>query len=106
MFPGFAIGHERMARLYAFQGKFENAISEDTKARLLAGENEKSVLQKEDALRRSWTTDGARGYWGKILELSRGPDNPPEMYESAYGAAMLLTQLGRKSEALDTLEKA
>ena len=36
----------------------------------------------------------------------RIPDNPPEFYESPFGAAILLSQLGRKSAALDALEKA
>jgi tetratricopeptide (TPR) repeat protein len=106
MFPGFAIDHQRMARLYAFQGKFENAISEDARARSLSGEDQKSVLQKEAALRRAWNMDAAQGYWKKLLELKQLPDNPPEYYESSFGAAILFSQLGRKSAALDALEKA
>jgi TolB-like protein/DNA-binding winged helix-turn-helix (wHTH) protein len=106
MFPGFAIDHERMSRLYASQGKFANAISEDTRARLLSGEDQKSVLQKEAALRHALSVDGAQGYWKKLLELKQLPDNPPEYYESPFGAAILLAQLGRKSDALDALEKA
>jgi TolB-like protein/DNA-binding winged helix-turn-helix (wHTH) protein/Tfp pilus assembly protein PilF len=47
MFPGFAIDHERLAQLHAFMGRFDQAIAEDTKARLLSGENEKSALAKE-----------------------------------------------------------
>jgi hypothetical protein len=50
--------------------------------------------------------DAAQGYWEKLLELKQLPDNPPEYYESSLGAAMLLSQLGRKSAALDALEKA
>ena len=95
-----------MARLYAFQGKFENAISEDTRARLLCGEEQKSVLQKEAALRYAWNRDAAQGYWKKLLEFKQLPDNPPEYYESPFGAAILLSELGRKSEALDALETA
>jgi TolB-like protein/DNA-binding winged helix-turn-helix (wHTH) protein/Tfp pilus assembly protein PilF len=106
MFPGFAIDHERMARLYAFMGKFEDAIAEDSKARLLSGEDQKSVLRKEDALRRAWSKNGARGYWKQILELTQLPENPPETYDAHYGTAILYTQLGDKSKALDLLEKA
>jgi tetratricopeptide (TPR) repeat protein len=106
MFPGFAIDHERMARLYAFMGKFEDAIAEDSKARLLSGEDQKSVLRKEDALRRAWSKNGARGYWKQILALAQLPENPPETYDAHYGIAILYTQLGDKSKALDLLEKA
>ncbi len=106
MFPGFAIGHERLAQLLAFLGKFEEAIDEDTKARLLAGEDEKSVLQKEAALRRAWTTGGPHGYWKQVLDFTHLPDNPPEDYNSAFGTAILYAQLGEKAKALDSLETA
>ena len=106
MFPGFAIDHERLAQLLAFLGKFEEAIDEDTKARLLAGEDEKSVLQKEAALRRAWTTGGAHGYWKQVLDFTHLPVNPPEDYNSAFGTAILYAQLGEKAKALDSLERA
>jgi tetratricopeptide (TPR) repeat protein len=106
MFPGFAIDHERLAQLHAFMGRFEDAITEDTKARLLSGENENSVLRKEAALRHAWTTDHSRGYWKKILEFTQMPDNPPEAYNSPFGTAILYAQLGEKAKALDSLEEA
>jgi adenylate cyclase len=106
MFPGFAIDHERLAQLLAFLGKFEEAIGEDTKARLLAGEDEKSVLQKEAALRRAWITGGAHGYWKQVLDFTRLPVNPPEDYNSAFGTAILYAELGEKAKALDSLERA
>jgi TolB-like protein/DNA-binding winged helix-turn-helix (wHTH) protein/Tfp pilus assembly protein PilF len=106
MFPGFAIDHERMAQLYALTGKFEDAIREDTKARLLSGEDEASALRKEAELRQAFATGGARGYWERILDLSQMKDNPPEMYNSSFGAAVLYAQMGDTSKALDSLEKA
>ena len=106
MFPGFAIDHERLAQLLAFWGKFDEAIDEDTKARLLAGEDEKSVLQKEATLRRAWTTGGAHGYWKQVLDSTRLPVNPPEAYNSAFGTAILYAELGEKAKALDSLERA
>jgi tetratricopeptide (TPR) repeat protein len=102
MFPGFAIDHERMSQLYAFLGKFEDAITEDTKARLLSGKDEKSALRKEAALRRALATGSSHGYWEKMLELTMSSDNPPE----AFGSAIPYVQLGRKAKALDALEKS
>jgi tetratricopeptide (TPR) repeat protein len=106
LFPGFAINHERLAQLHAFMGRFEDAIAEDMKARLLSGEDQRSVLQKEAALRHAWTTGGSRGYWKKLLEFTQMPDNPPEAYGSPFGQAVLYVQLAEKTEALHSLEKA
>ena len=106
MFPGFAIDHERLAQLHAFMGRFDQAIAEDTKARLLSGENEKSALAKEAELRRAWTTQGAPGYWKALVELSQTAENPPEAYNSPFGTAILYAQLGDKARALNALEQA
>ncbi|MGB8496237.1 MAG: winged helix-turn-helix domain-containing protein [Candidatus Acidiferrum sp.] len=106
MFPGFAIDHERLAQLLAFLGKFEDAIAEDTRARLLSGEEEHSALQKEAAFRHALATSGSQGYWKQLLEFTQLPVNPPEAYNSPFGTAILYAQLGEKSKALDSLEQA
>jgi len=106
MFPGFAIDHERLAQLHAFMGRFDQAIAEDTKARLLSGENEKSALAKEAKLRHAWTTQGAPGYWKALVDLSQTAENPPEAYNSPFGTAILYAQLGDKARALNALEQA
>jgi TolB-like protein/DNA-binding winged helix-turn-helix (wHTH) protein/Tfp pilus assembly protein PilF len=106
MFPGFAIDHERLAQLYAFLGRFADAITEDTKARLLSGEDGKSALKKESGLRHALTADGSSGYWKKLLELTQMADNPPETYQSPFGAAILYAHVGENTKALDSLEHA
>lgn len=106
MFPGFAINQERLAHLYTYSGRFEEAIGAETKARLLSGEDPKSVLQKEDALRQALKEGGSQGYWKKVLELSQSAENPPEAYRGAYGTAILFVRLSDKQNALEVLEKA
>lgn len=106
MFPGFAINQERLAQLLAFRGRFELAIEEDTRARLFTGEDEKSAVDEEAALRLSWTNGGSRGYWKQLLIFKQLPVNPPEAYISDFGTAILYAQLGQKSKALDSLERA
>jgi TolB-like protein/DNA-binding winged helix-turn-helix (wHTH) protein/Tfp pilus assembly protein PilF len=106
MFPGFAIDHERMAQLHALSGEFDEAITQDMKARLLSGEDEKSALKKEDELRQALASRGARGYWQKVIELTKMPDNPPEAYNSPFGTAILYAELGDRIKALEMLEKA
>ena len=106
MFPEFAINHERLAQLYAFQGRFSDAIAQDTKARVFSGEDPKSALQKEAALRHALMAGGPLGYWTKLLEFSQKTNNPPESYQSPFGAAILYSHLGEKAKAFDSLEDA
>jgi len=106
MFPGFAIDHERLTQLLAYLGKFDEAIAEDTKARLLVGEDGDSALREEGALRRAWKAEGSRGYWRQLLDFTKLPARPPEAYNSAFGTAILYAQLGEKKRALESLEKA
>jgi tetratricopeptide (TPR) repeat protein len=106
MDPNFAINHERLAHLYTYVGKFEQAIDEETKARMLAGEDPKAALAKADALRAALAAHGPRGYWEKLLELSAAKENPPEAYIASYGLAILYARLGEKEKALDCLEQA
>jgi TolB-like protein/DNA-binding winged helix-turn-helix (wHTH) protein/Tfp pilus assembly protein PilF len=104
MFPSFAIEHERLAHLYTYRGDYDKAISEETRARILAGQDPRLVLKLEDSLRAALATRGARGYWEKMLELSRGVDNPPEAYTKDDGLAILYARLGETDKALQALE--
>ena len=106
MFPSFAIDHERLAHLYAYRGEFDKAITEETQARILAGEDPRSVVELEDALHQAFASRGPQGYWEKQLELSARSDNPPEAYTARDGLAILYARLGEKEKALQALEQA
>jgi TolB-like protein/DNA-binding winged helix-turn-helix (wHTH) protein/Tfp pilus assembly protein PilF len=105
MFPSFAIDHQRLAHLYAYREEYDKAISEETRARILAGEDPHAVLKLEDSLRRAFAARGPKGYWEKLLELSRRPDNPPEAYTTTDGLAILYVRLGDKDKAMQALER-
>jgi len=105
MFPSFAIDHQRLAHLYAYREEYDKAISEETRARILAGEDPHAVLKLEDSMRHAVASRGPRGYWEKLLELSRQPDNPPEAYTTTDGLAILYVRLGDKEKALQALEQ-
>jgi tetratricopeptide (TPR) repeat protein len=62
MFPSFAIDHQRLAHLYTYRGEFDEAIAEETRARILAGQDPRSVLKLEDSLRKAFKSHGPRGY--------------------------------------------
>jgi TolB-like protein/DNA-binding winged helix-turn-helix (wHTH) protein len=106
IFADFPLDHERLAHLYTYTGKFEDAIAEDSRARLLSGEDPQAVAAKENALKQAFTTGGPHGYWEKLLEFSQSPANPPEAYNNAWGRAILYTRLGDKERAFESLEKA
>jgi len=106
LFPEFVINHERLAHLYTYAGRFEDAIAEETKARLLSGEDPKAVAMKEEALRRTLTANGPHAYWEKVLQFSQMKENPPEAYATAYGVALIYARLGEKQKALESLERA
>jgi TolB-like protein/DNA-binding winged helix-turn-helix (wHTH) protein/Tfp pilus assembly protein PilF len=105
MFPSFAIDHQRLAHLHAYREEYDKAISEETRARILAGEDPHAVVKLEDSLRQAVAIRGPRGYWEKLLELSRRPDNPPEAYTKTDGLAILYVRLGDKNKAMQALEQ-
>jgi hypothetical protein len=73
---------------------------------VLGGEDPKSAIRKGDELRQALAAHGSRGYWEKLLEMSKDKENPPEAYVSDYGIAILYARLGEKENALSFLEKA
>ena len=106
MFPSFAIEHERLAHLYTYRGEYEKAIAEESRARILAGQDPRSVLGLEESVRTALAAHGPRGYWEKMLELSRQSDNAPEAYTTNDNLAIIYARLEKKEKALQTLEQA
>jgi TolB-like protein/DNA-binding winged helix-turn-helix (wHTH) protein len=110
-FPNFPINHVRLAHLYTYMGRFDEAIAEGTKARILSGQDARAALTQEDALRAALAARGPRGYWEKTLEFSQANVSQtaalaPEGYNSSYGIAILYAQIGEADKALESLEQA
>ncbi|MGB8065268.1 MAG: winged helix-turn-helix domain-containing protein [Candidatus Sulfotelmatobacter sp.] len=104
--PNFSLNHERLAQLFAILGKYDEAITEETKARLLAAEKPQDVLAKMNTLQRELATKGERGYWEEQLQFAQAQQNPPEAYVRPYGLAIIYTHLGEKAKAFENLENA
>jgi tetratricopeptide (TPR) repeat protein len=103
----FPLNHERLAQLYAIQGKYDEAIAEETKARVLtAGQKQQDALAKMNSLRRALATKGEHGYWEEQLRLARDSQNLPEAYARPYGLAIIYSHLGEKAKAFESLESA
>ena len=106
MDPNFAINHMRLARLYEYTGRLEEAIVETSRARTLSEEDPKSVLAKETSLRQALASRGPRGYWATLLELAATSPNPPEAHVGSAELAIVYSKLGEFDKALDALEDA
>ncbi|MGB7848786.1 MAG: winged helix-turn-helix domain-containing protein, partial [Candidatus Acidiferrum sp.] len=104
--PKFSLNHERLAQLYAILGRYDEAITEESKARLLAHEKPQDVLAKMNTLKRELVTRGERGYWEEQLQSARDRQNPPEAYVRPYGLAIIYACLGQKPKAFENLENA
>ena len=104
--PNFPLNHERLAQLCAILGRYDEAVTEETKARLLAGEKPQDVLAKMNTLQRELAMKGERGYWKEQLQFARDPQNPPEAYVRPYGLAIIYAHLGEKAKAFENLETA
>jgi tetratricopeptide (TPR) repeat protein len=105
-FPNFALNHVRLAHLYTYMNKFDDAIAEEVKAWALSGIDAAEAHNRADALRLALASKGPPGYWERVLELSRTAINAPEAYSSSYGMAILFTRLGQNDRAIDSLELA
>ena len=105
-FPNFALAYVRLAHLYTYINRFNDAIAEETRARLLSGQDTRDAIKQEDALRSALAARGQRGYWEKVLEFSQSGGNAPESYTSSYGTAILYSRLGDNDKALESLEQA
>lgn len=104
--PDFALNHERLSHLFAILGRYNEAIREETNARLLAGEKPQDVHAKMNMLEQKLSTKGELDYWQGQLRLARDQQNPPESYVRPYGLAIIYAHLGDKAKAFENLENA
>jgi tetratricopeptide (TPR) repeat protein len=100
------LNHERLAQLYALLERYDDAVEEETKARMLAGENPERVLASMKMLRQTLASRGSQGYWEGELRLAQSEQDPPEGYARSYGLAQVYGHLGDKDKAFANLEIA
>ena len=105
-FPNFVLNHVRLGHLYTYMGRFEDAITEDTKARVLYGQDMHEAVNQEDTLRSALSLGGPQGYWLKVRAFAQAGFEAPEGYGNSYGMAKLSARLGENDRALDLLERA
>jgi TolB-like protein/DNA-binding winged helix-turn-helix (wHTH) protein len=105
-FPAYAINEERIAHIYTYMGRLDDAIAADTRAKILSGQPPETAMEQDRALRKALSTEGPSGYWKALLEYGKGPDVPAETYRTPQQLAIIHTRLGEKDQALALLEEA
>jgi tetratricopeptide (TPR) repeat protein len=105
-FPNFVLNHVRLAHLYTYLGRYEDAIAEDTKARVLYGQDVHEAVKQEDALLTALAHGGPHGYWLQVRSLAQAGFEAPEGYGNSYGMAKLSAHLGENDRALQLLEQS
>lgn len=104
--PNSALGHVRLAHAYCSLARYEDAIAEEEKARILAGESPEASVAKGQQLRDALQQRGPQGYWKQQLQFAMQNDNPPESYTGSYGLAILYAQLGDRERAMTALNQS
>jgi tetratricopeptide (TPR) repeat protein len=105
-FPNFVLNHVRLAHLYPYMSRFDDAIHEDKEVWLSSGLDAGEAANRADAMHLALASKGPHGYWEKVLEFSQSDGNTPEAYSSSYGLALLYTRLGEHDRAIRSLELA
>jgi TolB-like protein/DNA-binding winged helix-turn-helix (wHTH) protein len=105
-FPHFVLNHVRLAHLYPYIEKFDEAIAEEKEVWLSSGLDASESANRADAMHLALASKGPHGYWEKVLEFSQSGVSTPEAYSSSYGVALLYTRLGENDRAIESLELA
>jgi DNA-binding winged helix-turn-helix (wHTH) protein len=104
--PNSAINHQRVSHVYASLGRYDEAISEEEKSRILNVADPETGVATARKLRAAYLKRGTRGYWEEELELTFAKDSPPEFYHGDYGRAIIYAQLGESRKAMEALNQA
>jgi serine/threonine protein kinase len=105
MDPNFVRAHQYLVIFYEHEGKFEEAITEDSKVSNLKGVDPERITSYEAGLKEAYRSQGERGYWQKRLEFAMA-ERSKRQYQSPIYIAVLYGQLGDNDKAFEWLEKA
>jgi hypothetical protein len=84
---------------------FEQAIEEVRKLRLLLGVPQEQADKDTAALKEAYRRSGERGFWQMMLEVSEKDARARNREVNPFELAILQLGIGKKEQALDSLEK-
>jgi TolB-like protein/tetratricopeptide (TPR) repeat protein/predicted Ser/Thr protein kinase len=102
--PKFSRTHHYLARVYAQRGQYREALDEQQKGWLVAGDNPDGVAHRSAAIREALGRSGAPGFWQQLRKLEVEKTNHPSDWE--HDVAALYARLGDRDQALAWLERA
>lgn len=103
--PNFVRSYQYLEQVYYAKGSYEEAIAAAEKRAALQGEKPEEIARVKRDLLDAYRTNGAKGYWTRILKLvkddeARGRKAGPMDYASIYA------RLNQRDEAFESLNKA
>jgi tetratricopeptide (TPR) repeat protein len=103
--PAFGPAYFRLHISWEQKGEYQKAIDTDVRGRIVEGESPEKANRDVADLRAALASGGARGYWQRKLEILLR-DRKPDDRGGFSPIARCYMRLGKREEALQTLEKA
>jgi len=106
MDPTFPLAHDYFSYLLTSMGRYEQAIQERQKSKLLSGSNPEEAAAEAAAALQAFRSGGPRGYWQWNLEVVLQGLKRRDGSASPSGVSMSYALAGDKDSAFQWLEKA
>jgi TolB-like protein/DNA-binding winged helix-turn-helix (wHTH) protein/tetratricopeptide (TPR) repeat protein len=103
--PAFGPAYFRLHISWEQKGEYQKAIDTSVRGRIVEGESPEKANRDVAELRAALASGGARGYWQRKLEILLR-DRKPDDRGGFSPIARCYMRLGKREEALQTLEKA
>jgi len=103
--PAFGPAYFRLGISWEQKGEYQKAIDTSVRGRIVEGESPENANRAVAELRAALASGGARGYWQRKLEILSGGKSPSEIPGGNAQVARCYMRVGKREEALQTLEK-
>jgi TolB-like protein/DNA-binding winged helix-turn-helix (wHTH) protein/tetratricopeptide (TPR) repeat protein len=103
--PKFGPAYFRLGISWEQKGEYQKAIDTGVRGRIIEGESPEKANRDVAEIRAALVSDGASGYWQRKLEILLR-DRKPDDRGGFSPIARCYMHLGKREEALQTLEKA
>jgi tetratricopeptide (TPR) repeat protein len=103
--PNYVRTHDYLAIVYEEKGMFEEALAEKEKSSMLQGKDMEKIIKVNSAIRNAIKESGAKGYWQKLLDVSK---EQAQKGNTVYpiDIAIFYAKLNERDQAFVWLEKA